>query len=323
MVITSKIDEKKAIVFGLTNQLELAKLVANSLKVKLTEIDTTIFSDKEILVKSSRTVRNKIAYIICSLDSHNSLMELLLFVDSLKRASVSKVIVISTYMCYSRQDRKTSQRESIGAKLIAKLLETSGVDKLISFDLHNPSIQGFYDVPVDDLRWIYQLTNSLYKEEKKMKFTIVSPDHGGAVRARRFAELITKDIKIAIIDKRRTEPNVSEIVGLLGEVKDKNCIIIDDIIDTGGTILKAAKYLKENGANNIYLAATHGLFSKGFEMFENSDYIDKVFISDSIPKVNKINSEKLKIISLESMISKAIELDFHSKSMSELYTLKK
>ena len=321
--MVSKIDEKKAIVFGLTNQLELAKLVASSLRIKLTEIDTTIFSDKEILVKSSKTVRNKIAYIICSLDSHNALMELLLFVDSLKRASVSRVIVISTYMCYSRQDRKTSQRESIGAKLIAKLLETAGVDKLISFDLHNPSIQGFYDIPVDDLRWIYQLTNSLYKEEKKMKFTIVSPDHGGAVRARRFAELITKDIKIAIIDKRRTQPNVSEIVGLLGEVKDKNCIIIDDIIDTGGTILKAAKYLKESGANNIYLAATHGLFSKGFEMFENSDYIDKVFISDSIPKVNKINSEKLKIISLESMISKIIELDFHSKSISELYTLKK
>lgn len=316
-------NKNKKVIFGLSDQIELAKAVANDLKIKLTEIEKVIFADGEVLIKSSETVRNKTVYIICSLCSHNSIMELLLFVDSLKRASAAKIVVISTYMAYSRQDRKASQREPIGAKLIASLLETAGVNKLITFDLHNPSIQGFYDIPVDDLRWMYLLTEDLLKKERKMKFTIVSPDHGGAVRSRKFAELITKEIKIAIVDKRRTSPNVSEIVGLLGDVKNKNCIIFDDIIDTGGTIIQAANYLKSQGAKNIYLAATHGLFSKGFEQFDNNDSIDAVLISDSIPNVKKINSKKLRIISLTKMISKAIDVDINSKSMSQLFSSKK
>lgn len=320
---TRKIDENKIAVFGLSNQHQLATLVANKLKVRLTKIDKTVFADGEILIKSTQTVRNKKVYIICSVDSNDALMELLLFIDSLKRASASSIVVIATYLGYSRQDRKAAQREPIGAKLVAKLLETAGIDKLITFDLHNPSIQGFYDIPVDDLRWVYPLTYSLVREERKMKFTIVSPDHGGAVRARKFAELITKEIKIAIVDKRRIGPNVSEIVGLLGDVKNKNCIIIDDMIDTGGTIIKAAEYLKENGAKNIYIAATHGLFSKGFDMFENSQAVDRVLISDSLPKVRQIKSKKIQIISLESMISNAIEIDFNSKSMSDLYSFKR
>ena len=301
----------KSILFGLENQRELAQKVANNLKIKVTNISKTVFSDGEMLVKSSETVRNKKVYVICSLCSHDSIIELLLFIDSLKRASAGNIVVISTYMSYSRQDRKASQREPIGAKLIARLLETSGVNKLITFDLHNPSIQGFYDIPVDDLRWMYPLTQSLLKEEKKMKFTIVSPDHGGAVRARRLAELITKEIKIAIVDKRRTGPNVSEIVGLLSDVKDKNCIIYDDIIDTGGTIIKAANYLKEKGAKKIYIAATHGLFSKGFDILEKAESVDLVCVSDSIPTVKNIKSKKLKIISLENMISKAIDVDWN------------
>lgn len=313
----------KSILFGLENQRELAQKVANKLKIKVSNISKTIFSDGEMLVKSSETVRNKKVYVICSLCSHDSIIELLLFIDSLKRASAGNIVVISTYMSYSRQDRKASQREPIGAKLIARLLETSGVNKLITFDLHNPSIQGFYDIPVDDLRWMYPLTQSLLKEEKKMKFTIVSPDHGGAVRARRLAELITKEIKIAIVDKRRTGPNVSEIVGLLGDVKDKNCIIYDDIIDTGGTIIKAANYLKEKGAKKIYIAATHGLFSKGFDIFEKAESVDLVCVSDSIPTVKNIKSKKLKIISLENMISKAIDVDWNSESMSRLFETKK
>ena len=313
----------KSILFGLENQRELAQKVANNLKIKVSNISKTIFSDGEMLVKSSETVRNKKVYVICSLCSHDSIIELLLFIDSLKRASAGNIVVISTYMSYSRQDRKASQREPIGAKLIARLLETSGGNKLITFDLHNPSIQGFYDIPVDDLRWMYPLTQSLLKEEKKMKFTIVSPDHGGAVRARRLAELITKEIKIAIVDKRRTGPNVSEIVGLLGDVKDKNCIIYDDIIDTGGTIIKAANYLKEKGAKKIYIAATHGLFSKGFDIFEKAESVDLVCVSDSIPTVKNIKSKKLKIISLENMISKAIDVDWNSESMSRLFETKK
>ena len=313
-----KINDKN-IIFGLPNQLELAEVIAKKLNVNLTKIEKTVFADGEILLRSSVTVRNKSIYIISSLNNHDSLMELLLFVDSLKRASAYKIVVVTTYFCYSRQDRKASARESIGAKLIARLLETAGVTKVVTFDLHNPSIQGFFEIPVDDLRWVYPLTNALKSENQTNKFTIVSPDHGGAVRARKFAELITNEIKIAIIDKRRTAPNTAEVYGLLGDVKDQNCIIIDDIIDTGGTIIKAAEYLKHSGAKKIYLAATHGIFSKGFDAFESSNAIDKVLVSDSIPTVRNIKSKKLEIISFADLIARVIDADANSYSISELY----
>ena len=313
-----KINDKN-IIFGLPNQIELAEVIAKKLNVNLTKIEKTVFADGEILLRSSVTVRNKSIYIISSLNNHDSLMELLLFVDSLKRASAYKIVVVATYFCYSRQDRKASARESIGAKLIARLLETAGVTKVVTFDLHNPSIQGFFEIPVDDLRWVYPLNNALKSENETNKFTIVSPDHGGAVRARKFAELITNEIKIAIIDKRRTGPNSAEVYGLLGDVKDQNCIIIDDIIDTGGTIIKAAEYLKHSGAKKIYLAATHGIFSKGFDAFESSNAIDKVLVSDSIPTVRNIKSKKLEIISFADLIARVIDADANSYSISELY----
>lgn len=307
------------IIFGMSNQIKLAQSVAKYLKTELTPVEKIVFSDGEMILKSSTTVRNKSTYIICSINSHDSLMELLLFIDSLKRASALKIVVITTYFAYSRQDRKASQREPIGAKLIAKLLETAGATKVITFDLHNPSIQGFFEIPVDDLRWAYSVSHFFSTHEKKDKFTVVSPDHGGAVRARRFAELIKKDSNIAIIDKRRIGPNISEIVGLLGNVKNQNCVIIDDIIDTGGTIIKAAERLKQEGAKKIYLVATHGLFSKKFDMFDKSDAVDKVIVSDSLPHVNNIKSKKLEIVSLNTLIAKVIEADSNSKSISELY----
>ena len=316
---------KKVKVFTLSSNPELAQEICDSIGIPLSDCEVLHFADGEINVQINETVRGHHVFVIqpTSAPVNDHLMELLIMCDALKRASAKTINLVVPYYGYSRQDRKASQREPIGAKLIARLLETSGVNKLITFDLHNPSIQGFYDIPVDDLRWMYPLTQSLLKEEKKMKFTIVSPDHGGAVRARRLAELITKEIKIAIVDKRRTGPNVSEIVGLLGDVKDKNCIIYDDIIDTGGTIIKAANYLKEKGAKKIYIAATHGLFSKGFDIFEKAESVDLVCVSDSIPTVKNIKSKKLKIISLENMISKAIDVDWNSESMSRLFETKK
>lgn len=307
------------IVFGLPNQLELAQEIANRLQINLTPLEKTTFADGEMLLRAGVTVRNKSVYIIASLNNHDALMELLLFIDSLKRASAHKIVVVTTYFGYSRQDRKSSPREPIGAKLIARLLETAGATKIITFDLHNPSIQGFFEIPVDDLRWAHCLTRELRTEQAQRHFTIVSPDHGGAVRARRFAELMTKDVKIAIIDKRRTAPNTAEVYGLLGNVRHQNCIIIDDIIDTGGTIIKAAEYLKAAGAKRIYLAATHGLFSKSFQAFDKSAAIDRVLVSDSVPTVRTINSPKLKIISLAPMIAQVIDADAHSHSISELY----
>ncbi|MDK2819696.1 MAG: ribose-phosphate diphosphokinase [Mycoplasmataceae bacterium] len=304
--------------FGMPNSQILAKSVSKISGIKLLEIKKTTFSDGEMILNSPETVRNANVFIICNTSSSESILELLLFVDSIKRASAGNITIINSYYGYSRQDRKAKQREPIGARLMANILETAGANKLITVDLHNPSIQGFFNIPVDDLRWSISLASYLQNDEN-MKFSIVSPDHGGAVRARILAELVSHSVKIAIVDKRRTGPNKSEILGILGKVSGKNIIIIDDIIDTGNTILKAAAALKKEGAKKIYIAATHGLFTKSFESFEKSDIIDKVLVSDSVENVYAINSKKLVIISLAPFISDVIKASIRSKSISQLY----
>lgn len=304
--------------FGMPNSEILARKVSEISKIKLTKVKKTSFSDGEIIIHSTETVRNAHVFIICNTSSSESIIEILLFIDSVKRASAKEIIVINSYFGYSRQDRKSKQREPIGARLMANIFETAGVKKLITVDLHNPSIQGFFNIPVDDLRWSISLASHLKKNDD-MKFSIVSPDHGGAVRARVLAELISHTVRIAIVDKRRTGPNTSEIMGILGNVKGKNIIIIDDIIDTGNTILKAAEALKNEGAEKIYIAATHGLFTKSFQPFEESEFIDKVLISDSIEKVHNIQSSKLVIISLAPFIADVIKAYIESQSISQIY----
>lgn len=305
--------------FGMSNSQKLAKSVSEISGIKLVKIEKTTFSDGEMILHSVETVRNANVFVICNTSSSEAIVELLLFIDSIKRASAGNITVINSYYGYSRQDRKAKQREPIGARLMANILEVAGVNKLITVDLHNPSIQGFFNIPVDDLRWSISLASHLSDQNDKMKFSIVSPDHGGAVRARVLAELIAHTVKIAIVDKRRTGPNKSEILGILGNVKDKNIIIIDDIIDTGNTILKAAEALKKEGAKKIYIAATHGLFTKSFESFDKCEFIDKVFISDSIERVYDIKSKKLVIISLAPFISDVIQASIQSKSISQIY----
>ncbi|MGL5617506.1 MAG: ribose-phosphate diphosphokinase [Metamycoplasmataceae bacterium] len=305
--------------FGMPNCQKLAKKVSKISGIKLVEIKKTTFADGEMILKSVDTVRNANVFVIGNTSSSESIMELLLFIDSIKRASAGTITVINSYYGYSRQDRKAKQREPIGARLMANILEIAGVNKLITVDLHNPSIQGFFNIPVDDLRWSISLASYLSETSSNLKFSIVSPDHGGAVRARVLAELISQTVKIAIIDKRRTGANKSEILGILGNVKGKNIIIIDDIIDTGNTILKAAEALRKEGAKKIYIAATHGLFTKSFDGFEKSEFIDKVLVSDSIEKVYDIKSKKLQIISLAPLISDVIKASIESKSISQIY----
>ena len=305
--------------FGMSNSQKLAKNVSKISGIELTGIEKTVFADGEMILHSVETVRNANVFVVCNTSSSESIMELLLFVDSIKRASAKHITVINSYYGYSRQDRKAKLREPIGARLLANILETAGVNKLITVDLHNPSIQGFFNIPVDDLRWSISLASYLKIKDNSMKFSIVSPDHGGAVRARVLAELISHTVKIAIVDKRRTEPNKSEILGILGNVENKNIIIIDDIIDTGNTILKAAEELKKQGAKKIYIAATHGLFTKSFKEFDESSFIDKVLISDSIESVFNIKSKKLVIISLAPFISDVIKASIESESISKIY----
>ncbi len=305
-------------IFAMENSQKLGKKIASLLEVKLAKIAKTRFSDGEILVQAVETVRNKEIFVIAStsMPVNDNIMELLLFIDSLKRASAKRITVVNTYYGYARQDRKAKGRQPIGAKLFADLLETAGATKIIGVDLHNSSIQGFFNIPVDDLKGQFVFAPEI---KKIGKFSVVSPDHGGAVRARVLAELVADTIQVAIVDKRRTGPNQSVISGILGDVKGKNCVIIDDMIDTGGTIIKAAEELKRQGAKKILIVATHGIFSKGFKHFEESEAIEHVLITDSIAKVYDIKSEKLKVVSLDKFLAKTIMATSDGTSVSEIY----
>ncbi|RMX34712.1 ribose-phosphate pyrophosphokinase [Mycoplasmopsis fermentans] len=314
-------DKKNVMLFGMPNSLKLAEKISKIIKVPLTGITKTTFADGEVMLVSDKTVREKDVFVIASTSRpvNENLMELFLFIDSLKRASVKSVTVALSYYGYARQDRKASGRQPIGAKLVADLLQTAGADKVIAVDLHNPAIQGFFNIPVDDLRGAYTLAKAIKNTHES--FTVVSPDHGGTIRARKLAELISNDVKICIIDKRRIGTNQTEVLGLIGDIEGQNAVIIDDIIDTGGTILKAVDTLKAHGAKKIIVAATHGIFTKGFEIFENNPNVYKVIITDSIENAELRDGKfkKLEVISLDRFLANVIESSISGESISHLY----
>lgn len=314
-------NKNKTVLFAMPNSQILGQKISQKLHIPLTKITKTTFADGEMLLVSQETIRNKNVFIVASTCKpvNDNIMELLIFIDSLKRASARSITVVTSYYGYARQDRKASGRQPISARLVADLIQTAGATKIIVVDLHNSSIQGFFSIPLDDLRGQYIFADYIKKHYPNRRYTIVSPDHGGAVRARILAELISDEIDIAIVDKRRTSPNKSEILGILGNVKDRNVIIIDDMIDTGGTIIKAAETLKKNGAINISIAATHGIFSRGFEAFEKSKAISEVFITDTIEDVHKIKSSKLTIISAANILADTIQATIESTSVTKIY----
>jgi len=311
-------NKSKTRLFALDSAQKLGKKISQKLKLPLTKIEKTTFADGEVILQADETVRNKHVFVVASISNpvNDNLMELLLFLDSLKRASAKTITTVISYYGYARQDRKASGRQPIGAKLVADLIMKAGATKIITVDLHNPSIQGFFDLSVDDLKAQYVIADHI---KKTGKFTIVSPDHGGTTRARLLAELVSPAVQIAIVDKRRTGPNESETMGILGNVKGKNIVIVDDMIDTGGTIIKAAKALKDQGAKKILVAATHGLFSKGFDLFDKAEHIDQVVVTDSIGKVYDIKSKKLKVITLADVLAHSIEATADGKSISIFY----
>ncbi|WP_438341444.1 ribose-phosphate pyrophosphokinase [Mycoplasma sp. 3341] len=310
---------KDSIIFGMDNSWELAQEIGQILNIEVQKPKKTVFSDGERMISSEITVRNLNTYVICNTGSpvNDNYMDILIFIDSLKRASAKTINVVMTYYGYARQDRKVDGRQPISAKLMADLLQTAGVTKLITVDLHNSSIQGFFDIALDDLKGQLIFAEELRKREHK--FTVTSPDHGGAVRARQLSEIISHDVQIAIVDKRRTAPNVSEVMGVLGDVNNKNVVIIDDIIDTGGTIIKAAHVLRENGAKQVIVAATHGIFSKGFEMFENDDVISEVIITNSLATEHLKKFKKIKILSLGFLLAHVIKSNIERKSITGIY----
>ncbi len=301
-----------------TSNPELAKEISSYLNIPLTPVEVKRFNDGEIYVHIEKSVRGSKVFIIqpTSAPTNDSLIELLLIVDACRRASAEEINAIITYYGYSRQDRKTVPREPISAKLVANLIEAAGVDRVVTFDLHVDQIQGFFNIPVDNLESLPLIAD--YLLDKKLKDTVVvAPDVGGAKRARRLAKLL--DTQIAIIDKRRPEHGVAEVLNIIGKVKDKNAIIFDDIIDTAGTITGAAKVLKEKGAKDIYLAATHAIFSGTAVQRLKDKPIKEVIVTNTIQLTEQKQFKTLKVISIASLLSESIRRIFEGEPMGVIF----
>lgn len=311
---------KNYVIYGLSNSKDLAKEVASILKVKPNEIETMRFADGETLVRSNETVRGKDVYLFQSTSKpvNDNLMELLIAIDALKRGSANSINVIIPYYGYARQDRKSKGREPITAKLVANFLEVAGATKVVLMDIHADQTQGFFNIPVDTLKASWLMLSEVVDNHNLKDLCIVSPDYGGVKRARSIAQFL--NVPLAIVDKRRPRPNEVEVSNVLGDVDGKDCFLVDDMIDTGGTILSAAKLLKEKGAKSISIMCTHGVFSNNaierFDQAIKNKEIDNLYVTDSIPDVKKHNSKNIHVTSLAKLYADFIKIQDEGKSVS-------
>lgn len=298
---------------------ELTEKIAEILDVPVMDSEVTHFADGEILFEGKQSFRGDKVYVIQSTCAPVSerLMELLVCCDALKRASAKEITAVIPYFGYARQDRKAKARQPITARLVADLLQVAGVNRVVATDLHAPQIQGFFNCPVDDVSAIPVFVK-YFEREKVDNIVVVSPDHGGVVRARKFAEKLG-GAPIAIIDKRRPKPNVAQVVSVVGDVKDKNVIIIDDIVDTAGTLCQAAKTLKDMGAIKVYAAISHGVLSLDAVDRINNSCLEKLIITDSIPLPADKQSNKIVTLSMAPLFAKIIEHIEHGKSLSDAH----
>ena len=314
--------DKPLKLFSLNANIPLAQEVAKSLGVELSKCSVKKFSDGEVSINIEESVRGCEVFIIQSTSDpvNDNLMTLLIMIDALRRASVDTINVVIPYYGYARQDRKARSREPITAKLIANLLQVAGADRIIALDLHALQIQGFFDIPVDHLMAAPIIANYFKKKIPDMEdVVVVSPDHGGVTRARRVADLL--DAPIAIIDKRRPKPNMVEAQNIIGDVKGKTCIVIDDICDTAGSLVAGCEILKRHGAKDIYTGITHGVFSRdAIAKIENSP-IKKMIITDTIPlrEEQKTNTTKIHVLSIAEMLANTIESIENHTPVSKVY----
>jgi ribose-phosphate pyrophosphokinase len=299
---------------------QLAGSISEFLSLPLTQASIKRFADLEVFVEILENVRGEDVFVIqsTSYPANDNLMELLVTLDALKRGSARRITAVIPYYGYARQDRKTSPRSPISAKLIADLITVAGANRVLTFELHAGQIQGFFDIPVDNLFSSTVFLEHIKNNFKKEKLTMVSPDIGGVVRARALAKRINADL--AIIDKRREKPGVSSVMNIVGEVKGKECILVDDIVDSGGTLAGASVALKEAGAHLVHAYVTHGVLSgNALEKIEDSP-INKLIITDSIsPPDRVIKSNKIKILSVGSLFSEAIRRISLEESVSTLF----
>jgi ribose-phosphate pyrophosphokinase len=308
----------KLVILSGTSNKGLTKEISHQLKVRQGNAYISRFSDGEIRIKIDENVRGKDVFVVQSNcpPVNENIMELLILIDALKRASAERITAVIPYFGYARQDRKDQPRVPITAKLVANLLTIAGANRVLALDLHAGQLQGFFDIPVDHLYAI----NVFYNYFKGMKFgdlVIVSPDVGGIKMARAYAKKFRADL--AIVDKRRKTPESTEVMNILGEVGGKNVILVDDIVATGSSLVEAAKALKEAGAKKIYAAISHGILSLDAVDKINNSEIDCLVITDSIPLAPEKMSKKIKVVSVDKLFAEAIKRIHFEKSISVLF----
>ncbi|HDU1249697.1 TPA: ribose-phosphate diphosphokinase [Listeria monocytogenes] len=311
--------DPKLKIFSLNSNRELAEEIAKEVGIELGKSSVTHFSDGEIQINIEESIRGCHVYVIQSTSNpvNQNLMELLIMIDALKRASAATINIVMPYYGYARQDRKTRSREPITAKLVANLIETAGATRMITLDMHAPQIQGFFDIPIDHLNAVRLLSDYFSERHLGDDLVVVSPDHGGVTRARKMADRLKAPI--AIIDKRRPRPNVAEVMNIVGNVEGKVCIIIDDIIDTAGTITLAAKALREAGATKVYACCSHPVLSgPAMKRIEESP-IEKLVVTNSIALPEEKWIDKMEQLSVAALLGEAIVRVHENASVSSLF----
>ncbi|MEG1773740.1 MAG: ribose-phosphate pyrophosphokinase [Oscillospiraceae bacterium] len=309
-------------IFSCNANQAVAAQIARSLGLPLGDMQVKSFSDGEISLSINESVRGSDVFVVQSTCSpvNNNLMELLIAIDAFKRASAGRITAVMPYFGYARQDRKAKARDPISAKLVADLLTTAGADRVLTMDLHAAQIQGFFNIPVDHLLGVPLLAKyyaAKFQNTPKDQLVVVSPDLGSVTRARKFAERI--DASLAIIDKRRPTANVSEVMNIIGDVRDKTCVIVDDMVDTAGTLCNAANALvTKGGATAVYAGATHGVLSgPALDRIEES-VLKEMVLLDTIPVLNNTASGKLKELHVAPVFAEAINRIYSDRSVSPL-----
>ena len=300
----------------------LAKRIADAMGVELGDVTVKQFADGEVSVNFGESVRGCDVFLIQSTccPVNDNFMELLVMIDACRRASANRITAVMPYFGYARQDRKARPRDPISAKLCANMLEAAGADRVLTMDLHANQIQGFFDIPVDNLLGTKILTQYFYDKlgTNNPDYVVVSPDLGSVTRVRKFTDKL--DLPMAIVDKRRPKPNVSEVMNIIGDIKDKNVILVDDMVDTAGTLCNGAKALVERGgAKSVIACATHGVLSgPAIERLQNS-VIDKLILLDTIPVEGDKAIDKIEMLTVADLFAEAIHRIYDENAISDLY----
>lgn len=307
----------RTLIFSLSRSKKLTQEVCDIMHTEVAPSDVKIFSDGETLVEVNQSVRGMNCYVIQSTSSpaNESIMELLIMIDALKRASALSINVIMPYYGYSRQDRKAKPRQPITSRLVADMLQTAGASRVITFDLHAPQIQGFFTIPIDDIYALPLLATKFTHLVGKEELVVVSPDHGGTTRARSLAKIL--DCPIAIIDKRRPKPNETEVMNIIGDVKGKTAIMIDDMVDTAGTICSGAEAIKEAGAKHVMATCTHAVLSGSAIQRLKDSVIEKLVVTNTIELPQEKDIDMITTISVAPIIASVIDHIENVKPVSE------